>query len=172
MLWVTKNNGNFRVVRLTHRLAFKTPRILEFKGLDAEWKHLQNPPSKRTITWTLKTWLKLFRQNRLVNQEEFRTYQEWQSKGAQRIGGVGLCPILFHLPLGLLNVMPKAAIVPLDRVSREQDFLSNGVVSFEEMNAASALMGRNSDTSKVDTYGLVDGELVVVDYGWLSPHKV
>lgn len=38
LLWETKNNGNFRVVRLTRRFAFKTPRILEFNGLKAEWK--------------------------------------------------------------------------------------------------------------------------------------
>src|SRR4051812_35459034 len=92
MLWTTKNNGNFRVVRLTRRFAFKTPRILEFKGLDFEWKHQKNPPSRRSFAWTLKTWLKLFRQNWLVNLEEFRTYREWQSRGAQRVNGVGLWP--------------------------------------------------------------------------------
>jgi hypothetical protein len=32
--------------------------------------------------------------------------------------------------------MPRAAPVPLDRVNKGQDFLSNGAVSFEEMNAA------------------------------------
>jgi hypothetical protein len=171
MLLDTKNNGNFRVVRLTRRLAFKTPRILEFRGLEAEWKQYGNPASKPSITWRLRAWLKLFRQNRLVNNEEFRTFQKWQEKGAEKVSGVGLCPILFHLPWGLLNVMPRATPVPLDRVNKDQDFLSNGGVSFEEMNAASVLMGRNADTGKVDTFGFVNGELVVVDYGWLSPNK-
>ena len=77
-----------------------------------------------------------------------------------------------HLPCGLLNVMPRAAPVPLNRLNKDQDFLSNGAVNFEEMNAASLLMGRNSDTSKADTFRLVNSELVVVDYGWLSPNKV
>jgi len=68
--------------------------------------------------------------------------------------------------------MPRAAPVPLNRLNKDQDFLSNGAVNFEEMNAASLLMGRNSDTSKADTFRLVNSELVVVDYGWLSPNKV
>lgn len=97
---------------------------------------------------------------------------EWQRNGARRIGRVGLCPILFHLPWGLLNVMPRAAPVPPNRVSPTQDPWSNGAVSSEEMNAAARLMGRNSDTSKADTFGLVNGELMVVDYGWLHPAKV
>jgi hypothetical protein len=100
MLWETKDNGNFRVVRLTRRFAFKTPRILEFRGLDAEWKQYGNPASKPSIAWLLRAWLKLFRQNRSVNDEEFRTYREWQEKGAEKVSGVGLCPILFHPALG------------------------------------------------------------------------
>jgi hypothetical protein len=171
-LWETKNNGNFRVVRLTRRFAFKTPRILEFNGLKAEWRQYGNPTSKPSISWQLRAWFKLFRQNRLVNEEEARTYKEWQCKGARKIADVGLCPILFHLPWGLLNVMPKAVPVPPNRISGSQDPWSNGVVSCEEMNAAAILMGRNSDTSKADTFGLVNGELVVVDYGWLQPSKV
>jgi len=39
------------------------------------------------------------------------------------------------------------------------------------MNAAAMLMGRNSDTGKADTFGLVNGELMVVDYGWVHPSK-
>jgi hypothetical protein len=45
-------------------------------------------------------------------------------------------------------------------------------VTFEEMNAAAILMGRNSDTGKADTCGRVNSELVVVDYGWLQKSKV
>lgn len=107
-----------------------------------------------------------------MSEKEFRTYQEWKRKGSQKVGGIGLCPILFHLPWGLLNVMPRAAPVPLDRVNKEQDFLSNGAVSFQEMNAAGVLMGRHADTGKIDTYGFVNGELVIIDYGWLPPNKV
>jgi hypothetical protein len=39
------------------------------------------------------------------------------------------------------------------------------------MRAASLLIGRNQDTSKPDTYGLINVHLVVVDYGWIAPHK-
>jgi hypothetical protein len=38
-----------------------------------------------------------------------------------------------------------------NRVDRTQDPLSNGAMSFEEMNAADILMGRRSDTGKADT---------------------
>jgi hypothetical protein len=48
------------------------------------------------------------------------------------------------------------------------DFLSNGFVSFEEMRAAALLIGRDQDTSKPDSYGLVHGQLVVVDYGFVA----
>ncbi len=168
-LWETKNNGLFRVVRLTGRFAFKTPRILEFRGLKLEWQYYGSPPLTPSILWQVKAWFKLFRQSRLVNAEEARTYQEWQRNGAPRIAGVALCPILFHLPWGLLNVMPRAAAVPPDRINLSRDPFSNGAVSSEEMSAAAHLMGRNSDTHKRDTFGLVKGELVIVDYGWLHP---
>ncbi len=81
-------------------------------------------------------------------------------------------PYFISSTLGALNVMPRAAPVPQDRVKRAQDPLSNGAVSFEEMNAAAILMGRNSDTGKADTFGLVNRELMIVDYGWLQPSKV
>jgi hypothetical protein len=97
-LWEIKNNGNCCVVRLTRRFALKTPRILEFNGLKCEWRQYGNPASKPSIAGRLKTWFKLFRENRLVNEEETRTYQEWQRKGAQKIAGLGLRPILFNLP--------------------------------------------------------------------------
>src|SRR5690348_15267305 len=115
------------------------------------------------LPWQIRAWFKLFRRNRLVNEEGARTYEEWRRQGARRIAGVGLCPILFHLPWGLLAVMLRAASVPSDRVKKSQDPLSNGAVSFEEMNAAAFLMGRNSDTVKADTFGMVKGELMVVD---------
>lgn len=31
--------------------------------------------------------------------------------------------------------------------------------------------GKKLDTGKADTFGLVNGELMVVDYGWLHPAK-
>ena len=169
LLWETKNNGLFRVVRLTRRYAFKTPRVLEFYGLNLEWQRFGTPGSKPSALWLVRAWFKLFGQSRLVNAEEARTYQEWKHRGAPRIAGVALCPVLCNLPWGLLNVMPRAAEVPLNRINLNQDPFSNGAVSSEEMSAAVHLTGRNSDTHKPDTFGLINGELVVVDYGWLHP---
>lgn len=170
LLWETKNNGLFRVVRLTRRFAFKSPRILEFRGLQLEWQHYGNPASRPSIPWKIRTWLKLFEQSRLVNEEEARTYKEWRRNGSRRIAGVGLCPIVFHLPWGLLNVMRRASPVPLNRISGSQNSWSDGAaVTVEEMDAAAMIMGRRSDVRKADTYGLLNGELVVVDYGWLNP---
>jgi hypothetical protein len=65
--------------------------------------------------------------------------------------------------------MSRADKVPAGRVDVNQDFLSNGFVSFEEMRAAALLIGRDQDTSKADTYGLINGQLVVVDYGFVTP---
>ena len=39
-------------------------------------------------------------------------------------------------------------------------------VSIIEDLAAGTLIGRNQDTGKPDTYGIVAGDLVIVDYGW------
>jgi len=105
----------------------------------------------------------------MSNQAEVQRWQEWQRKGAQKMSGVGLCPILFHLPRGLLVVMRKADPVPEGRVDKDQDLMSNGFVTFEEMQAAAILMGKNTDTGKADTYGLVNGGLVVTDYGSFVP---
>jgi len=166
MVWETKNNGLFRCVRLTRRLAFKTPRVLNRRQLKNDWRISGRPKS---IRWLLRTWCKLFRENRMSNQAEVRRWQEWQQNGAQKVSGVGLCPILFHLPLGLLVVMRKAGRVSEGRISKLDDPMSNGIVSFEEMRAAAFLMGLDADTGKPDTYGLVDGGLVVVDYGFFVP---
>ena len=102
-----------------------------------------------------------------MNQREVQTWLEWHRNSEQKISGVGLCPILYYLPHGLLVVMNRAAKVPAGRVNVDQDLGSNGLVSSEEMRAAAILIGRNQDTSKPDTYGLINGHLVVVDYGFV-----
>ena len=107
-----------------------------------------------------------------MNKREVQRWLEWQRNGGQKINGVGLCPIRFYLPHGLLVVMRRADNVPTGRVDVSRDFLSNGFVSFEEMRAAALLIGRDQDTSKPDTYGLFNGQLVVVDYGFVTaPQK-
>ena len=168
MLWETKSGGLFRVVRLTRHLAFKTPHILNRKQLKNDWKLLGKPGAKPSITWLWKTWCKLFRENCSVNEREVQTWLAWHRDGEQKINGVGLCPILYYLPHGLLVVMRRAENVPVGRVDVKGDFLSNGFVSFEEMRAAALLIGRDQDTSKPDSYGLINGRVVVVDYGFVA----
>lgn len=170
MLWETKSDGLFRVVRLTRHFAFKTPHFLNRRQLKNDWKLLRIP-GKPSIAWRWKTWRKLFRENCAMNQQEVQTWLEWHRNGEQKISGVGLCPIRFYLPYGFLVVMSRADNVPAGRVDVSHDFLSNGFVSDAETRAASLLIGRNQDTTKPSTYGLIDGKLVVVDYGWIAPPK-
>jgi hypothetical protein len=40
-----------------------------------------------------------------MNEREVQTWLEWHRTGEQKISGVGLCPIRFYLPHGLLVVM-------------------------------------------------------------------
>jgi hypothetical protein len=168
MLWETKSDGLFRVVRLTRRFAFKTPHILNRRQLKNDWKLLGTPGAKPSIAWRWRTWRKLFRENCSMNEREVQTWLEWHRNGEQKISGVGLCPIRYYLPLGLLVVMKRADKVPAGRVDVSHDFLSNGFVSDAEVRAASLLIGRNQDTSKPNTYGLINGHLVVVD-GFILP---
>ena len=104
-----------------------------------------------------------------MNEREVQTWLKWHRNGEQKISRVGLCPIRFYLPFGLLVVMKRANEVPAGRVDSSNDFLSNGFVTDAEARAASLLIGRNQDTSKPSTFGLIDGELVVVDYGFILP---
>ena len=106
-----------------------------------------------------------------MNEREVKTWLEWHRNGEQKISGVGLCPIRFYLRHGFLVVMSRADKVPAGRVDVSHDFLPNGFVSDAEMRAATLLIGRDQDTSKPSTYGLIEGKLVVVDYGWIAPHK-
>ena len=169
MLWETKTDGLFRVVRLTRRFAFKTPHILNRRQLKNDWRLLGTPGAKPSMAWRWRTWRKLFCENCSMNEREVQTWLEWQGKGEQTVSGVGLCPIRFYLPFGLLVVMKRAEKVPARRVDASHGYLCNEFVSDAEMQAASLLIGRNQDTSKPDTYGLIDGQLVVVDYGFVLP---
>jgi hypothetical protein len=83
-----------------------------------------------------------------MNEREVQTWLEWHRTGEQKISGVGLCPIRFYLPHGLLVVMSRGDKVPAGRVDVSHDFLSNGFVSDAEARAASTLIGRNQDASQ------------------------
>jgi hypothetical protein len=150
MLWKTNSRGAFRCVRLIDGLAFKTPYVFKYTDLVFHWKRAGKPKS---IRWLLKDWWwDLFHAGCKHSQQEFR---RWQQIREREINGVSLCPVRFHLPFGLLVVMTKADPLPHGQS-----------VSIVEDLAAAALISRNQDTGKPDTYGLINGNLVVVDYGW------
>jgi hypothetical protein len=156
MLWKTTTKGAFRCVRLIDGLALKSPYVFKYTDLVFHWKLAGKPKS---ILWLLKDWWwDLFYAGCKHNQQEVR---RWQQIGPQEINGVRLCPVQFHLPFGLLVVMTKADPLPEGRT-----------VSITEDVAAAALMRRHQDTGKPDTYGFINGNLVVVDYGWwVRPRK-
>lgn len=65
-----------------------------------------------------------------------------------------LCPIKFHMPLGLMVVMPKAIILTKNEISR-QDLETFCRVGQYKIPAE----------PKCDSFGYLNGKLVVVDYG-------
>jgi hypothetical protein len=68
-------------------------------------------------------------------------------------GKTGACPVVWSLPGGLLNAMPRVA--PLSAAG----FAALDVRAFCE---AHQLVVEH----KLDSFGLLNGELVAVDYGW------
>jgi hypothetical protein len=90
MLWETKSMELPRC-RLTDRFTFKTPRILEFNGLDAEWKQLGIPLQNHlSLGWSElgssfsgKTGWSTMRNFGLIRESQ---------KGPQKVSGVGLAP--------------------------------------------------------------------------------
>ena len=148
MLWKTNSDGATRRVRLIDGLAFKTPYLFKYEDLIFWWDKAGRPKSIRLL---LKNWWwELFHTGCKHNAQEVR---RWQELGAREISGVSLCPVRFYLPWGLLVVMTRAE--PLGRK-----------VSLEEDHAARQLIGRSMDTGKTDTFGIIVGRVVVVDYGW------
>ena len=65
----------------------------------------------------------------------------------ERSGAPGLCPVLWSMPGGLLVVMPRAERAPLDLLP--------------DPGSAPA---DDPDAWKPDSYGLLNGEVVRVDY--------
>jgi hypothetical protein len=129
-------------------LAFKAPYLFRCSDLVIDWRKTGRPKS---MLWWLKEWRDRFHGARMHNQQEVR---RWKEMGTQEIGGVSLCPVRFHLPLGLLVVMTKA-----EPLGRSPSFP-------EEDYAAFHLIGKWQDTGKPDTFGIINGRVVVVDYGW------
>jgi hypothetical protein len=63
------------------------------------------------------------------------------------------CPIVWRLPLGFLNVMPRCK--PLN----ERQFAALDVADFCRTN-------RLVVEHKIDSFGVLNGLIVAVDYGW------
>lgn len=76
-------------------------------------------------------------------------------KERERSGAPGLCPVLWSLPGGLMIVMPRCGRPPLDLLP------SPGSAALDD-----------PDAYKACSYGLLDGQLVRVDYhGACAPRE-
>jgi hypothetical protein len=151
MTWTTNTSGAYRCVRLIDGIALKAPYLLKYSDLNF---HAGRARKIGSLSCWLKGWWDRFYRGLKHNQQEVR---RWRELGAREIDGVSLCPIRFHLPLGLLVVMARA--LPLGRPPTFP----------KEDQAAFHLIGRWQDTGKEDTFGIINGKVVVVDYGWWVP---
>ena len=69
----------------------------------------------------------------------------------------GLCPVIFSLPGGFLNVMRKAE--PLPRETFEVESF------YDEYLSSNNLPKGGMVEDKLDSFGILDGSVVAVDYG-------
>lgn len=82
----------------------------------------------------------------LANLRENRYYRLLKSEK--------LCPIIFYLPFGLLNIMPKVEIL------NENEFKQ-----FDALNFCLDNGNKIPAETKRDSYGKYCGKIVCVDYG-------
>jgi hypothetical protein len=75
------------------------------------------------------------------------------NEAQQGRGKRAACPVLWRLPLGFLNVMPRAT--PLE----QRQFETLDVAEF--CKAHSLVV-----EPKLDSFGVLNGLIVAVDYGW------
>jgi hypothetical protein len=146
ILWTTKSDGAFRCVRLTERLAIKTPYVFKVRYLCQLGQRQQKPTSP---LWWFRQWWACFTKAANITSRKRR---RWKRIGAQEVNKVTLCPVLRSQRWGLLVVMPRAA--PLGRH-----------VSIDEDMTAAHLIDKRQDTGKESTFGILDGKVVIVDYG-------
>ncbi len=116
--------GCSRIVILTKRLAWKVPAFYDSSN-----------------HWSWRT----FCQGMLANMQEV---------AFSKAGWPELCPIRFHIPLGLLVVMPKVQLLTDDEFC-EMDFKAftekeDYYVPVEE---------------KTNSFGWLNGQVVAIDYG-------
>ncbi len=116
--------GCARIVFLTKQYAWKIPNFLA---------------SDRTLSW------RLFCQGMLANMQEVVF---------SRTGWVELCPVLWHLPLGLLVVMPKVQVLT------QEEFDAMDFQAFVEQEDYCIPI-----EEKANSLGWLDGKIVAIDYG-------
>jgi hypothetical protein len=75
------------------------------------------------------------------------------NEAEQGRGKLAACPVLWRLPLGFLNVMPR--VEPLS----DREFAALDVKEFCRQSKLVV-------EPKVDSFGTLNGLLVAVDYGW------
>jgi hypothetical protein len=149
MLWRTNTNGTARCVRLTEKLAIKTPYIF-FDRIKTFW----------FLNIFRRFWLGL-----MSNREEVRRYRE---RGHLEFNGIRFCPVKSYL-WGLITVMPKVEPLPLETWNPDDHSFQEFRKVVPIIEAGGSLMGFEADNIKHDSYGLLDGKIVMIDYGWWMP---
>jgi len=69
-----------------------------------------------------------------------------------------LCPVIFSMPLGLMNIMPRAQMLSRD------EFFALDYKAFVDSSNGHYLLSDMAER-KMDTFGWLNGRIVVVDYG-------
>jgi len=69
-----------------------------------------------------------------------------------------LCPVIFAMPLGFLNVMPRC-----EMLSRDVFFALDYEAFTSESNGIFCLS--DMVEKKLDSFGMLNGKIVAVDYG-------
>jgi hypothetical protein len=155
MLWTTNTNGRYRCMRFINGFAFKAPYLFRCSDLILDWRRVGETQLTSMVVE------RMARQILRCHKAQSTRGSQMEGDGsAQQINGVSLCPVRFHLPRGLLVVMTKA-----DPLGRSPTFPT-------EDYAARMLIGWNQDTGKADTFGIINGKVVVVDYGWWVKRRI
>jgi hypothetical protein len=110
MLWETKSGGLFRVVRLTHHFAFKTPHILNREQVKNDWRVLGTPGRKTIYRVALEDVEEALSREllgkRAGSSKVVRMAPQWQTDDQRR----------WFVPH---SVFPTARIVGRDEPSRQ-----------------------------------------------------
>jgi hypothetical protein len=97
----------------------------------------------------------LFLKGLLANMQERGWWRHWQE------GRHLMCPVLFSDPLGFLVVMPRCEEIKRHLTDDEAMPFFYGVPSSETSRGYVGL----SVEDKSDSFGLLDGRIVAIDYG-------